>query len=244
MSASPLLAGALALLAVTALSACQSTQDRSAQLEEEGSKVLLEADGLKVTEQNPDVKVLSTTVIAEGSEGAVVVEVHNDSPVGMVDVPVSLDVLDAKGRSVYRNDAPGLEQALVAIPYIPADGAAVWVNDQILATGTPVSARVKVGISPNTFSGELPEIEVTEPTIEGGSVASGKVVNLTGEDQRRLLLYAIARRGGEVVAAGRGAFEHLKPERKPLNYHVYFLGDASGAEVEIVQLPTLSGAEQ
>lgn len=239
MSAQPFLAALLALLTIVGLSACQSTQSRSAELEEEGAKVLLEADGLKVTEEDPDVEIVATTVIPEGTEGAVVVEVRNDSARNLVDVPVSLEVLDAKGKVVYSNDAPGLEQALVAIPYIPANGESVWVNDQILATGTPATAKVKVGVSPHTFSGEIPEIEVTEPTLEGGSVASGKVVNLTDSEQRRLLLYAIARKGGEVVAAGRGAFEHLKAERKPLNYHVYFLGDATGAEVEIVQFPTL-----
>jgi hypothetical protein len=240
MSASPFLAGALALLATVALSACQSTQDRSAQLEREGSKVLLDASGLEVTKANPDVKVLKTTVIPEGTEGAVVVEVENTSPRNLVDVPVSLKVLDAKGRSIYENDAPGLEQALVAIPYIPANGRTVWVNDQILAAGTPAKAVVKVGVSPNTFSGELPEIEVSAPTLEaGGTIASGDVVNRSGEDQKRLLIYAVARRGGEVVAAGRAAFEHLKPETKALHYHVYFLGDTSGAEVEISQFPTL-----
>jgi hypothetical protein len=242
MSASPFIAGALALFAAVALSACQSTQDRSAQLEKEGSKVLLDASGLEVTKQNPDVKVLRTTVIPEGTEGAVVVEVENTSPRNLVDVPVSLKVLDAKGKPVYENDAPGLEQALVAIPYIPADGRTVWVNDQILATGTPAKAAVKVGVSPNAFSGELPDIEVSEPTLEaGGTIASGDVVNRTGEDQKRLLIYAVARRGGEVVAAGRAAFEHLKPETKALHYHVYFLGNTRGAEIEISQFPTLPG---
>ena len=52
-----------------------------------------------------------------------------------------------------------------------------------------------------------------------GISASGNVVNKTGEDQRRLLLYAVARKGNRVVAAGRGAIEHLKAERKALQYN-------------------------
>lgn len=244
MSASPLLALALAALAVVSLSACESTQSKSARLEEEGSKVLLDASGLKVTEENPDVKVLKATVIPEATEGAVVVEVENTSPRNLVDVPVSLEVFDAKGKRVYKNDAPGLEQALVAIPYIPANGRTTWVNDQILATGTPAKAKVRVGVSPSTFSGELPEIEVSEPTLEaGGTIASGDVVNRTGSDQKRLLIYVVARRGGEVVAAGRAAFEHLKPETKALHYHVYFLGDPNGAELEMSDFPTLEGVD-
>ncbi len=205
--------------------------------------MLLESSGLKVTRANPDVKVLSTTLLTEPEASAVVVEVHNDSGANLVDVPIALDVRDAKGRSVYRNDAPGLEQALVAIPYIPAGGDALWINDQILASGKPARAEVKVGISPNTFSGKLPEIEVSPPTVEAGRIASGHVVNRTGEDQNRLVLYAVARRGHEIVAAGRGAFEHLKPDTKELPYHVYLVGDPSGAEVTITQYPTLHGAE-
>lgn len=243
MSLQPLLAGGLALLALASLTACQSTQSRSSELEAEGSKVLLESSGLKVTRANPEVRVVSTTLLTEPEASAVVVEVHNDSGANLVDVPVALDVLDGKGHSVYRNDAPGLEQALVAIPYIPAGGDALWINDQILASGRPASARVRVGVSSNTFSGELPDIEVSPPTVEAGRIASGHVVNRTGEDQNRLLLYAVARRGSEIVAAGRGAFEHLKPETKELPYHVYFVGDPSGARVTITQYPTLHGAE-
>lgn len=241
MSAQPIVAVLLALAALTLFSACQSTQGRSAELEEEGSNILLESKGLEVTKRNPDVKVLSITVLTEPEASAVVVEVHNDSGKNLVDVPIALDVLDAKGRSVYRNNAPGLEQALVAIPYLPANSDGIWVNDQILATGKPARAEAIVGVSPHTFSGELPDIEVSEPKIEGGRVASGEVVNRTGEDQRRLVLYAVARKGGEIVAAGRGAFEHLKPETKPLPYHVYFVGNASGADVTISQFPTLAG---
>lgn len=246
MSARPLLAGGLALLALAGLSACQSTQNRSAELEEENSSVLLENEGVTVTKEDPDIEVVSTTVLSEAEGHAVVVELHNDSGENLVDVPISVDVRDAKGRSVYRNDAPGLEQALVAVPFIPAGGDATWVNDQVLAVGKPVSAEVKVGVGGTPFSGEQPEIEVSEPKLEGdpssGIVADGDIVNRTGEDQNRFLLYAVARQGGRVVAAGRGAIEHLKPETKPVPYNVYFIGDPRGAELSLYAYPTLSEA--
>jgi len=66
-----------------------------------------------------------------------------------------------------------------------------------------------------------------------------QVVNRTGEDQNRLLFYAVAREGGRIVAAGRGAIEHLKPGTKKLFYNVYFVGDPTGAEVELSYYPTL-----
>jgi hypothetical protein len=91
----------------------------------------------------------------------------------------------------------------------------------------------------------MPDIEVSQPKLEGDPVsgisATGTVVNKTGSDQRRLLLYVVARKGGEVVAAGRGAIDHLKPERKKLDYTVFFVGDPSGAELTLSEFPALEG---
>ena len=85
--------------------------------------------------------------------------------------------------------------------------------------------KVKVGAGGGAYSGELPEIEVSEPTLEGDPVSG------SGGDRRRsstrpaktsdrLLLYAVARKGDEVVAAGRGAIEHLKADdqKAPLQH--------------------------
>lgn len=242
MSARPILAG-LAVFALGALTACQSTQSRSAELEEENATVLLEEEGLTVTKEDPDIRVVSTKLLSEAEGNAVVVELRNESGESLVDVPISVDVLDAQGRSVYRNDAPGLEQALVAVPFIPARGEAVWVNDQVLATGKPASVEVSVGLGGKPYDGEQPEIEVSEPKLEGdptsGIVADGDVVNRTGEDQNRFLIFAVARRGGEIVAAGRGAIEHLKPETKKVPYNVYFIGNPRGAELSLYEYPTL-----
>ena len=148
---------------------------------------------------------------------AVVVDLHNDSDQNLVEVPILIDVLDAKGKSVYSNDIPGIEPALAAVPYIPAGGDAEWVNDQVLASGKPKSVKVKVGAErrlllrracPRSRSPRPRSKATRSPGIE----ATGTVVNKTGEDQERLLLYAVARKGGKVVAAGRGAIEHLKPD--------------------------------
>ncbi len=236
-------AAGLALLAAGALSACQSTQSRSAELEEENATVLLEEEGLSVAKQDPNIEVVATAVLSEAEGHAVVVELRNKSSEDLVDVPIALDVLDAKGHSVYTNDAPGLEQALVAVPFIPARGEAVWVNDQVLAAGEPASAEVKVGVGGMPFDGEQPQVDVSEPKLEGdptsGIVADGDVVNRTGEDQNRFLIYGVARQGGKVVAAGRAAIEHLKPEAKKVPYNIYFIGDPTGAELSLYEYPTL-----
>lgn len=243
-SAMPL-AVALAGVALV-VSGCESTQDKSAKIAAELGPVKQEK-GLRIERRSEDVKVVDTTVLSDANGSAVVVELHNGSSRDLADVPILIDVLDAKGRSVYRNDIPGIEPALAAVPFVPAGGDVAWVHDQVLATGKPARVEVTVGAGGEPVSGARPEVSVSEPKLEGdpytGVAAGGEVVNESGEDLERLLLYAVARKGGKVVAAGRGAIEPLKDKPKPVAYNVFFIGDPRGAEVTVVEFPTQAGRE-
>lgn len=245
MSPSALALAVLAALALAGLTGCQSTQSRSAELEEHGEKTLLAESGLKIGKESAEVKVVGSDLLTDENGSAVVVSLRNDSDRDLSEVPILIDVRDAKGRSVYRNDIPGIEPALAAVPYIPAHGEVEWVHDQVLVTGKPKTVEVEVGADAEPYSGEVPAIEVSEPELAGDPVsgieATGDVVNRTGKDQGRLLLYVVARKGGEAVAAGRGAIEHLKTGTKPLQYDVFFIGDPRGAALELTAFPTLPG---
>ncbi|HEY6730948.1 MAG TPA: hypothetical protein VI039_07980 [Solirubrobacterales bacterium] len=226
---------------------CQSTQSKSAEIGAELGPVKQEK-GLKISKRSKDVKVVSTALLTDAAGSAVVVEVRNQSNQDLANVPIAIDVRDAKGKSVYKNDLPGLEPALTSIPFIAAGEEATWVHDQVLATGKPKSVEVTVGEGGTPFSGEIPEFTVSEPKVEGdpysGVVAGGNVENKSGGKVDRLLLYAVARQGDEVVAAGRGAIEKIKAEPKPLPYNVYFIGDPGGGDVEMTWFPTLPGVEK
>ena len=135
-------------------------------------------------------------------------------------MPIAIDVLDAKGKSVYRNDIPGIEPALAAVPFIPAGGEADWVHDQVLATGKPAKVEVKVGEGGEPVqrraAGDLrlrPEAR-RRPLLGRRSPAATSKTR-AGEDLERLLLYAVASKGGKIVAAGRGAIEPFKAKPKP-----------------------------
>jgi hypothetical protein len=225
---------------------CESTQDKSAKIASELGPISYEK-GLKITKQSKDVEVVSSVLLTDRNGSAVVVRLRNDSGEDLVGVPIAIDVLDAKGKSVYRNDIPGIEPALAAVPFIPAHGETEWVHDQILATGKPARVEVRVGEGGEPFSGEQPKISVSDPKIEGdpfsGVLAGGNVKNESGEDLDRLLLYAVATKGDEIVAAGRGAIEPFKAKPKPVPYNIYFIGDPSGAEVKVSQFPSLPGFE-
>lgn len=244
---SPLpLAVALAGVALIA-TGCESTQDKSARIGAELGPVKQEK-GLAIKRQSKDVEVVSSTLLTDQAGSAVVVRLRNTSGQGLVGVPIAIDVRDAKGKSVYRNDIPGIEPALAAVPYIPAGGETDWVHDQILATGKPATVEVNVGEGGEEFGGVQPQISVTEPEIDGdpfsGVLASGEVVNESGEDLDRLLLYAVATEGGRVVAAGRGAIEPFKAKPKPVFFSIYFIGDPRRAEVTVTKFPSLPGFKQ
>lgn len=240
------LAVALASVALVA-SGCQSTQSKSAQIASELGPVQQEK-GLKISRPSKDVKVVSKTLLVDKEGSAVVVEVRNQSNQDLTEVPILIDVLDAKGKSVYSNSLPGLEPALTSIPYVEAGDEATWVHDQVLASGKPESVEVTVGEGGTPYAGGIPELTLSEPKLEGdpysGVVAGGNAENKSGGKVERLLLYAVAREGNEVVAAGRGAIERIKPEPKPLPYNIYFIGDPLGADVELTWFPTLPGVEK
>lgn len=226
---------------VLAASACQSTQDKSAEIAASLGPVRQEK-GLKITEESEDVEVTATELLVGESSSAVVVDLHNNSDRTLVDVPIAIDVLDAQGKSVYRNDIPGIEPALAGMPYIAAGADAQWVQNQVLPTGEPAQVEVEVGASKATFDGELPDIDVSEPTLEkdpiSGLEATGSVTNNTDERQDRLLLYGVATKGAEIVAAGRGAIDHINAGRR-LHYDIFFVGDPEGAEIAVTSFPTL-----
>lgn len=229
------------LAAGLAVAGCQSTQDKSAEIAASLGPVRQEK-GLKITEESKDVEVVATKLLVGESSSAVVVDLHNNSDQNLVDVPIAIDVLDAQGKSVYKNDIPGIEPALAGMPYIAAGADAQWVNNQILPTGKPDSVEVEVGASKAAFSGELPDIEVSDATLENDPVsgleATGSVTNNTEERQDRLLLYGVATKGDEIVAAGRGAIDHINAGRRLL-YDIFFVGDPEGAEVTVTSFPTL-----
>jgi hypothetical protein len=86
---------------------------------------------------------------------------------------------------------------------------------------------------------------VRQPRLESDPVsgvnASGVAINHSGETNERVLIYGIARRGGNIVAAGRAAIERLKADKRH-TYHIFLVGDAQGAEIAITAFPTVNSS--
>lgn len=230
--------------AAVAASGCQSTQATSAERGKNGD-ALLETKNLSIAHQSADVKVVSATVIPGKDTSTVAVELRNDSQTGLINVPIQLDVRDAKGKTVFKNNTAGTDPTLVGVPVIGPGADVWWVHDQIFApTSTPKSVKVTVGDAPQPFP-EIPKVTASDPKLEHDSVsglfeASGTVENGTSEDLKSVYVYAIATKDGKVVAAGRGAIDKLKAEaKKPADYHIFFTaGDPAGADISLSVTPT------
>lgn len=233
-------AGAACALACLGLAACESTQDKNARLAKGGASPFKEK-GLTVTRENRDVKVGRTTILSDENGTAAVVEVENRSKRTLANVPLAIDVSDAKGRSVFKNDAPGLEPSLTTVAALRPGEKLAWVDDQVQPVGTPKEVKAQAGISKGSAPAKLPEIEISQPNLENdptsGVNASGFVTNRSKLTQLKFTLFAVALKGNRVVAAGRGAVARLKPGKRTA-FHIFFIGDPRGARLTIAAPPT------
>lgn len=224
---------ALALLALLALSGCESTQEKSAQLEKTAHHAHLAEQGLSIAKASPDITVLDATLVRGAEGAAAVVTLRNDSAQALSDVPIAITVKNAQGSTVFQNNAPGVEAALTSLGSLPAHGVAMWVDDQVPATGDPVSVTAIAGVSP-AASGALPEIEVAgvhSSEESGSATAAGTVRNRSSFTQHALVVYAVAHRAGRVVAAGRAILPEVAPGGA-IPFQAFLVGSPAGARLE------------
>jgi len=231
---------ASALLIPTLLAGCESTQEKSAKLESLGAEIA-KIEKIKIGAANQSIDITGKTLLTDQYGSALVLRLKNDSPKPQVDVPVGLVVKNAQGKAIYKNDTEGLEDGLIQIPIIEGSSDGWWVNDQVLVTQKPKSADLTIGKPESQSPSKIPEIEVSPPflaTDSSGPNVTGEVVNKSDVEQIDMLLYAVATKGGKVVAAGRGLIPKLKTDGKPEFYRIYFIGDPKNAEIEVVAMPS------
>jgi hypothetical protein len=224
-----------------ALAGCESTQSKSERLARAGAGAIGTQRGTLVSRQSKDVKVLSTDVLRDENGAAVVVSMRNVGPKALAQVPVSIDVRGRRaGKSLFRNDQPGLEPTLAHVPLIRPREEFTWVNDQVAATGRPRAVRAKAGDARVVRAG-IPKVTVTRPRLEqdpvSGMAAVGFAANRSRVDQRKLVVFAVARRAGRVVAAGRAQINRLKAGKRA-RYTIFFIGNPRGARISLEAPPT------
>ncbi len=232
---------ALLVLALT-LTGCETTAEKSAKLEKQAKRVtLVKQKGLSIAHESTIVKVTGTKVVNSPEGSAVVVSLRNTAPKPLRDVPIAIAVKDASGASVYTNSTPGLSHTLVAVALLPAHGELTWIDDQIQTAGTAASARVGEGAA---VTGALPRLSVEGAHLHedpaSGQTVEGTLTNHSRVAQRELVAYALARRDGKIVAAGRAVLASL-PAGSSAPFQIFFIGDPRGAQLEVSAPPTVLG---
>lgn len=226
--------GATVIMVALALAGCESSQEKSAKLERVAKLAAAHEQrvdkGLTITRESTNVKVLSAGIVSSSEGAAAVVTVRNTSPRPLAAVPIAISIKDARGQTLFQNDAPGLEAALTTISLVPAHGEATWVDDQLSKSGQPASVSVRLGEVP-AVSGPTPQIEVQGLHLEEtGAGAAGTVRNRSQIAQRKLVVFVVARRAGSVVAAGRAVLPELAPGASA-PFQVFFVGSGAGASL-------------
>lgn len=228
-----LLAALGASVLAISLSACETTAEKSARLERAAHHAHLAEKGLTIAKPSSEVRVLSATIV-HGHEGAAaVIELQSSAAHALRAVPIAITVKDAHGAVLFQNNGAGLEPALTSLGSLAAHGRASWIDDQVLASGTPASVSATVGQAPSV-SGAPPRIEVqgVHASEEGGTQgAAGTVRNASGVTQQNLVVYVLARRAGQIVAAGRAVLPEVGAGAS-LPFQAFLQGDPSGAKLE------------
>jgi hypothetical protein len=228
------------LAAAVALGGCESSQERSAQLEREARHhVGAVAHGLAIARASTAVKVVARSVLHSSEGDAALVTLHNSSGHALRDVPLAITVRSANGGVLYRNDAPGLEAALTSVALIGPGESFTWVDDQVQASSeAPASVSAEAGEA-QPASGPAPAIHLTgvHATAAPEAGIAGTVANDSDVTQQGLVVYGIARHGGQIVAAGRAVLSQV-PAHGSAPFQVLFIGGAQGAKVEANAPPT------
>jgi hypothetical protein len=221
-------------VAVT-LCGCESTQEHSAEEQHQAKHDVLASQSTAVTKQSPSVKVLQSTVIHSSSQTAVVVALRNTSTHTLENASIEVTVRDAHGSVLYQNDASGLEPSLSTVSLLLPGQETIWVDDQVTASGVPASASALVGEGTQA-SGSIPQLSIsgTHQSAETGAEAtlSGGVTNHSQTAQQNLVVYAVARRGVKIVAAGRAVLPEVPAAGTNVPFQIYFVGDPSGAQIQ------------
>jgi hypothetical protein len=233
-SVSPTLAlGAASLLVLAAaVSGCATTQDANKRASINADRTLASREPLVLKGTARDVQVVSTSVINGKDGSAVVVVLRGAKPVN--DLPI--EVGPEGGEPV--NTRPNVPYFQSHAPAIAPGEEATWVYvSKEPLHADRAFARVGAPASPPLATAEhLAELEAGGSNH--GSSVHAEVTNDIGIPQYDLDVYAVARKGGRIVAAGRANLEHLGVS-KTARLTLPLVGEAKGAQIQVFAPQTL-----
>jgi hypothetical protein len=230
-----------AVAAGAALAGCVTTQQKNARTLLTNARTLASETPVRVTTENPSVRVLRVALITSKRDDAVVVEVRNDTPRPISDLPISVGVQRAHRGQVYLNEAANIDYYDTHVPLIPGATTLSWVLPGVRAADAAGRLFAKVGVAgtpASTASPMLPRIEAVSTSGAPSGRLRVAVANASGVPQYGLQVYAVAVRNGRYVGAARGALGELDGGSRMV-IALPLVGSAVGASVALYAPPTI-----
>jgi len=214
----------MALVAL-ALTGCATTQHTNERYKLRADRTLASRKPLRVTAPGTDAGISRVTVLRGARSGAIVVELRNRSDRSLSDLPITVGV----GRKPL-NARGGLNFFQTHVASIAPRGTVAWVftTRRRIPSGRPFAVVGNAARSP----GALPRI-TARPAAKGALVS-----NATDVPQYGLPVYALVRRGGRYVAAGRTTLQELGTGSS-VTVPLRLIGARHGATLELEALPTI-----
>jgi len=238
-------AGTATLPALVLLTGCVSTQRIAARARLVDARILASQTLRVVVRADPAVSVARPVVIRGAGGSAIVVSLRNDSARVLSDLPISVGVRSRRGRPEYLNSSADLDYFQTHVAAIAPHAVVTWVFTTGRRIGSGLRAFATVGIPQirPPAGVDLPRIVASAggpargrgPSAWSGAVS---VVNRSAIPQYDLPIYAVAVRGGRVLAAGEGSVSHLGTDGRT-TLTITLLGDERGAALRLTALPTI-----
>jgi hypothetical protein len=225
-------------IAAVLATGCASTKERAEKkLAADAAAAAVAAKATTLTiKANDAIKsdVLAVIASPDGSTAAVVVELKlDDKSKSVVWAPIDVKLYDAGGNVVAEGNVEGADPAIVHVPSLAGGTSVLYVNDLLSPSAAPTRATVEIGGNLLTLPAQPGALKTTvtwavDPNY--GPSFTGTVTNTTGIAQNGVIVQAVARKDGKVVAAGTSVVGALAPGESQ-DFQGLFVGDPSGAVV-------------
>ena len=224
-------------LAAISFAACQSTEQESAKLARAGGAQAAGPAALELGARNRSVRVSQVTLVGEPGRVAVAARLTNTSTRAQTNVPLLVRVTGRGGKTLYTNGTGGIEASLQRIALLRGGQSAWWVDDQVLTSLGASAARLRAGTGSSAAGAGAASLSTSAPQIAqqaGVATLSASLVNHSSTAQSKVPVYAVAVRGGQIVAAGR-AVVPLLPGRPGASapFQIVLVGNPAGASLQL-----------
>jgi hypothetical protein len=237
----PVAVGAVALLALGALTGCDSTQQKNGRAELKAKRELGSRKLPVPARGNPHVRVVRAALVrGKAGSGAIVVKLRGTGPKPLTDVPIAVGIRGSDGRSRLVNAKRHLNWFQTHVPAIPAGGTVTWVYKGARGVKAGDRAFAKVGVPPRpalSSASSLPEIDAA-PAPGHAAKRRVSVENVSDVPQYGLQVYAFAQQGGRYVAAGKTEIEHLGTGQR-VTVAVPLTGSVRKRPLRVEAIPTM-----